>query len=85
MKKAPYTVPDGFFEQIEADTMGKVSAIRRRRRLISGIGAAVAAIVLVIMTAAPGRSPEKAVAEADLEEQMLEIYEYDIFLTTLNL
>ncbi|MBQ9475852.1 MAG: hypothetical protein IJU69_06360 [Bacteroidales bacterium] len=85
MKKAPYTVPEGFFEKFEADTLDKISAIRRRRRLISGIGAALAAIVLGIFIALPSAAPDKTVAEADIEEQMLEIYEYDIFLTTLNL
>ena len=85
MKTAPYTVPEGFFEKIESETLDKVHVIRRRRRLAAGLGAAAVAIVLSIMTVLPARSPENALAGADLEEQMLEVYEYDIFLTTLNL
>lgn len=83
MKQSIYNAPEGFFSDFETTIRQKTHAIRSRRRKMAGLAAAaLASIAIVVFT--PVFSTK--VSEADLEdEELLSIYEYDIFLNSYQL
>jgi len=71
----PFTVPKNFFEQNCNLAVTKYK--RRKRQVICGIAATVAALVLVFVPVFMKETDKKQ----DLSENSLaELYEYDVFL-----
>ena len=83
MNNTPYTVPEGFFEKVESNAVNAASKVSARRRLAFGFVCTCVVLTLVFI---PFRSNEKMSADAVAssaeytDEEILEIYDYDIFL-----
>lgn len=77
-KRMPYTVPEGFFEQLEAQTRERVEAGKRaarakrrfRFRLWGGSLTAVAAAVALffVLRTGPGTTPQPEVTFSEVEQ-----------------
>ena len=82
-QQSPYTVPEGFFEEMGSEVLRKTDAIRTRRRILGGACGtlAVAAIFSVALLRSSSPSSELLADSGNAEtEEILETYEYDIFL-----
>lgn len=78
----PYTAPEGFFEEAGNRALAAASKIRRiRRRMIMG-GAAAAVIILAAVPfySIHQNDVDHYASAAETDEEILELYEYDIFL-----
>lgn len=88
MKSTIYNAPDGFFENFETEIKDRTASIRTRRR-IAGIGAfsAIVALMLVLPFGQWNGRGQAADSDAALaeDEELLNTYEYDIFLNTYQL
>jgi len=99
-KRMPYTIPDGFFDQMESNVMkelgnGSVAKTSKRRplRRIAALAVAVSAAAAVALVFLPSRNAstdfadvEQAFCNLNTEDQayMLSVYQEDIFINQEN-
>lgn len=85
MKRTPYTVPDGFFEKAEMRAVSAASRISRIRKFAAGSVCAIAAFALIFSIWMPEveMNVNALACSSDYtDEEVLDIYDYDIFLNT---
>lgn len=78
----PYIVPEGFFDKVEARAAASAGRIAARRRWAVGtLCCGVATALVLVFTMPFAKVNADAVASAGYsDEEILEIYDYDIFL-----
>lgn len=85
MKRTPYTVPDGFFEKAEMRAVSAAARISKVRKFATGSACALAALALMISIWMPEKDVNinaLACSAEYTDEEILDIYDYDIFLNT---
>lgn len=85
MNNTPYTVPEGFFEKAESNAMAAASRISARRKVAAGsiCGCLALALAFILWQPEPSVSSDALALSADYsDEELLETYDYDIFLNT---
>lgn len=86
MKISIYKAPDGFFEEFETTVANRTNVIRSRRRKVAGAAAAAIALTAVFTIMPFGlKNDENEMLSACVEEEILNTYEYDIFLNNYQL
>ena len=85
MKRMPYTVPDGFFEKAEMRAVSAAARVSRIRKIATGSACVLGALALMISIWMPDEEMNVNALACSAEytdEEILDIYDYDIFLNT---
>ena len=86
MKEMPYTVPEGFFDEVRTNALEGAAMIRTRRRTVfGGVGIAAALLAVALVFNPFGRTYDYDYAEAYYNQDLIESYDCDIFLDNFNL
>lgn len=81
MKNTPYTVPEGFFDQVQARARKSAGRIRQRRRIMAGASGTILALALVAgisLKSFPNNT--NILADNISDQEIIEAYETDVFL-----
>lgn len=85
MKRMPYTVPDGFFKEAERRAVSAAARVSRIRKIATGSACVLGALALMISIWMPEKEMNENALACSAEytdEEILDIYDYDIFLNT---
>lgn len=87
MKNSAYKTPDGFFEEFESSIMKETAAIRagRTKILISSLALIVVIAGFALFPSAGEKHHDEGLMSYCEDEEILNIYEYDIFLNSYQL
>lgn len=80
MKQMPYTVPEGFFEKAGLDAVASAGKIASRRRTVAGVFCGAAIAFGLFFGIFRNQSEPVDTYACNSDEEILELYEYDIFL-----
>lgn len=87
MNNTPYTVPEGFFEKAESNALAAASKISARRKFATVSICGCLALLLVFSLWTPRQSAigsALACSSDYSDEEILETYDYDVFLNIIN-
>lgn len=87
MKRSAYKTPDGFFEEFESSIFKETAAIRagRTKILISSLALIVVLVGFALFPFGGEKHHNEDLMSYCEDEEILNIYEYDIFLNSYQL